>query len=364
MLILSIPEKKKLNKIIGANRLVASDNPDNRRAFLIELEVFEFCGGLDLKAPTPDFVSLLRTHLASLDPPREREFIQNFLEMYEDELSEPQRAFLNEILSRKPDDPEPEAEPESSGGKAARADRSILIKFDLDEMASEFRKQLRFENGPFAFSLSAPDSHVGQFFYAERFAEELSIKREKKPKLKSVRLFEQDRLKNDHLLDRLRWEFKCSIREWFQKNPNLDLMVFARNEDSSGIDAGEMFEIVTDCWSVVMERHADLLGKQNQCFVIFWCNVGLDSERKLIPPVQIEAERFFLLNSPDRFDLGQIEIHWSSKLMGKVGLDEFTTNLHVKTLLECNGDVKATYTQMCEILNKLNQARGGVHAQY
>jgi len=357
MLILSIQEKKKLNKIIGSNRLVSSDNPDNRRAFLIELEVFEFCGGLDLKAPTADFVSLLRTRLAALDLPRDREFIQNFLEMYEDELSETQRAFLDEILSRKPEDPEPEAEAESSGGNTAKADRNILIKFDLDEMASEFRKQLKLENGPFAFSLSAPATDVGQFFYAERFAEELFMKREKRPKLKRIRLFRKDALKHDHLLDRLRGEFKCSIRDWLHKNPELDLMVFARNEDTSGIDADEMFEIATGCWRIVMERHAGLLEEQDQCFVLFWCNVG-------IPPVQIEAKRFFLLNSPDRFDLGQIEKHWSSQLKKKAGLDEYNTNLHVQTLLDCQGDVKATYSQMCVILNELNQASGGVHAHY
>ena len=344
MLKLNISEKKRLNAIIAANRLIRSDDPERRRTFLREVEVLEFCGGIEVKGPASEFVPLLRSHLASLNPPRERLFIGNFLE-YEETLSTEDAEFIRRLLETKPAGSNPMPESGNPGTKR-NADRTILTEFDLNDMIAEFQKQLKRETGPFAFSFTVPERRFGERFIVERLFLEFAAKRRNRELFvaKPVALIEEDGRNSGYLLERLRGQLGGSVREWLEASDTRDLMLCIWNDDRP--DA-QMRQIADSFWRNVLECYAELLESRDQRLLVLWGNVRTET------PVRIDLDRFCVLESPREFDPDQVERHWRIRLRDS-GVDEATLAWCLRDLRNCEGRLLPTFHEMCAILKSIN----------
>lgn len=223
------------------------------------------------------------------------------------------------------------------------ADKSIIIDFDLTEMVAKFLEPLEMKPGPFAFSLSAPASHVGQQYYAKRLKKDFSLFRDEAPLDETVILGKRDAEKPDYLLDRLRNLLGGSIQAWIKEKRLRDLMVFAWNYD---FPDETMEAIISKCWNSVMDRYAGLLEDRCQYFVLVWGNVKQN-------PIAIQADRFHVLPCPEVFTQAQLKTHWQSRLE-RLGLDALTVSRFMGELTDSDGDIVRSHDIMRQIISKIN----------
>lgn len=339
---LTIQEKKRLNTIIAANRLVRSDDPERRRAFLREIEVLEFCEGLDLKLPTSDFVPLLRSHLASLNPSKERLFVQNFLE-YEERLSPDDSDFIHKLIETEPVVSNPIQKSHDPAGRR-KADNTILVKFDLTDMVGAFQKQLDPETGPFAFSFTVPERQFGERFIVARLLLEFAERRKHREcfEAAAATLCEEDAINPGYLLDRLRGELG-SVRGWLEDKTR-DLMFCVWNHDRP---EAQMAKIASNFWQHVLDHYRPILTSRNQRLLVLWANVGTREQ------ISINMDRFFLLERPQNFDPEQVEAYWQSELE-VFKMDDSILSGHLRCLQNKNGHLITTFHEMRAILKSIN----------
>ncbi len=347
---LKIANIKSLKDILKQNTLIRSVTSLHRESFLRELDVFEICeqGGIDMQAPTEIFVTLLVTYLETKPLPNGgawlEQFIQNFLIMYEEKLSDADQSFLKNLLQ---DEDNPPQQPFICSNASStpppneiKFDRNIMINFDLERMEEDAIQALWPRIGAFSFHINVACSHVCQLYIIERLKNIIKQRCEREVEKCDIHLKLEDEEDPIAPVNRLEDELEKPVSDWFEQSSVALLVCFWNYDDLISLQ-----HIQTECWKKIQSYYGKSLIDRARTLVFLWITVKGQFR-------QLEAEGSKFLRLPERFERQQIYAYLKPKLQD-IGMDDVKIHNTINQIMKDQGFVPPTYRRMADVMEKI-----------